>query len=180
MAGRATHPLTPGSAPSGPRFLGHPVVVRGVAPSSLRGVDASADGAPPLHHSHLVLAYPAGLRPGLALERLALPPAHLLPRNSLAVLVSDCSALPRPATLVLVVAASRPPLGRRVEHRSVGPPDILAPCAVSVLCGDPTPRRPVRRGRPGGGGCPHVDSRVDRVPPAPVRDRNPAAVRPRR
>src|SRR5262249_61906844 len=103
-------PVVPGFAPSAPRFLGDPIPVRGVAPPSFRGVDASADGAPLLHHGHLVLACPAGLRSCLALERLALPTARLLSRHGLAVLVSDCAALSRPATLVIVAAASSPPL----------------------------------------------------------------------
>ena len=75
--------------------LGRPAAVRAAAAPALRPPDPPADGARPLRRRHLALARPAGLRPGPALERLALPAARLLPRHGPAVLVSRSSGLTR-------------------------------------------------------------------------------------
>ena len=87
--------------------LGRPMAVRAAAAPVLRPADAPADGARPLRRRHLGLARPARLRPGPALERLALPPARVLPGHGPPLLVSRRPALPGPAALVALAAASR-------------------------------------------------------------------------
>src|SRR5438445_579846 len=155
MAGRAALSLASWPASTCSRFLVRPFPVLAVAPPALRAVNASADRAVSLRRRHLVLACPAGLRSGLALDQLALPAAHLLPWYSPAVLVSGHPALPRPAPLVILAPASGPPPRGLVEHRPVGVTDILRPDAVSLLRGGPAPG-PLRRGRPVGRWRSHV------------------------
>src|SRR5208282_5518450 len=104
VVGRATVPAAPGPAATHPRELGRPAAGCAVGAPALRQVSAAAAGASPLHRCHLGLALAAGLRPGPALERLALPATHLLPRHGPAVLVSRRPALPGPAALVVLAS----------------------------------------------------------------------------
>src|SRR5262249_60456748 len=100
-----------------------------------------------------------------------------LPRHGLAVLVSDCPTLPRSAPLVVLAPVAGPTPRRFVEYCPVGSPNLLRPRAVPLLRGGAAPGRPLRCGRPVGGGRPHVGARGCRLPAASIRDRDPAAAR---
>src|SRR5262249_5632638 len=129
-----------------------------------------------LRRRHLVLARPAGLRAGPALERLALPGARVLFGRGVVVLVPCRTALPRPAALVALASVAVPDPGRPVEHRPGRPADLLPPPAVPLLRGGAAPGGDLPPGRPGRGGRPHVGAGVRGVPPAAVRHRRRAPV----
>src|SRR5262249_8633067 len=150
---------------------------RAAAAPALRPADTSPAGAPPLRRRHLGLALPAGLRPGPALQRLALPAACVLHRRGAAVLVSRGAASPRPAALVVVGPVPAPDPGRPGEHRPGGGADVLRPRALSVLRGGAAPRRSLAPGRPVGGRRPHVGPGLPGIPAAAVRAGGATAVR---
>src|SRR5262249_39551001 len=145
---------------------------------ALWSLDPPADGARPFRRRHLGLARPARLRPGPALERLALPAARVLPGYGPRVLVSHRPALPRPAALVALAAAPVPVPGRPVERRFGRPADLLRPPAVPLLRGGAAPGGALPPGRPVGRGRCHVGAGLRGVPPAAVWHRRPTPVRP--
>src|SRR5262245_23193889 len=178
LVGRAAVPLAPGPATARAQDLGRPMAVRAAAAPALWPPDPPADGARPLRRRHLGLARPTRLRPGPALERLALPAARVLPGDGPRLLVSHRPALPGPAALVALAAVSVPVPGRPVEHRPGGPADVLQPLAVPLLRGGAAPGGTFPPGRPIGRGRCHVGAGLRGVPPTAVRQRRPALVRP--
>src|SRR5262249_43150881 len=178
LAGRTPVPLAPGLAAARAHRLGSPLAVRAAAAPALWPPDPPADGARPLRRRHLGLARPTRLRPGPALERLALPAARVLPWDGPRLLVSHRPALPCPAALVALAAVSVPVPGRPVEHRPGGPADVLQPPAVPLLRGGAAPGGTLRAGRPIGRGRCHGGAGFRGVPPAAVRHRRPAPVGP--
>src|SRR5262245_9114904 len=126
----------------------------------------------------MVLARAARLRPGFALEPLALLGTCLLPRHGASVLVSRREALSRPAALVRLAFAPVPVPGRPVKHRPGSAAHLLRSRHISILRGSPAPGRAFPARRPDRGGRYHVGAWLCGIPPAAVRYRCPAHVRP--
>ena len=177
VAGCSTFSLPPRVAGSRSSLLGWALPLVASAPPVLRPADSSVDRARPFRRGDLALARPGGLRHGPALQRLALPATRLLRWRGLALLVSHCQAISRPAILVPLAPAAGTADCRSIEHRSLRPADILRPGALHVLRRGPAPGRGFRRRRSVHGRSPHVGSWVDRLPRAPVRHWRPAASR---
>ena len=173
-------PLLRGLPAADPRLLGRPAPPLATAAPALRPADPPGRGAASLRRQ------PPGS--GTSRPSTSAPCAragwHYLQHvcflgSALLFWYPVVRPYPGPPALVALAAVPLPDPGRRVEHRPLGPADVLRPGALSALRASPPARGPLGPGRSVGGRRAHVGARLGRVPAAAVRDRAPAPVRPK-